>query len=56
MFTTVAASTHTKSIELWKGLCKTMDPLDEKVNFHEDTFTTIPPQPNNKPSEEHPLL
>ena len=56
MFTTVASSIDTKSIELWKGLYKTMDPLDEKVNFHEDTFTTIPTQPNNKLSEEHPLL
>eukprot|EP00957_Ditylum_brightwellii_P193666 14747838-Ditylum_brightwellii.AAC.1 len=33
-----------------------MDPLDEKVNVHEGTFTTISTQPNNKPSEEHPLL
>ena len=56
MFTTVAASTDTKSIELWKGLYKTMDPLDEKISFHNNTFTTIPTQPNNKPSEEHPLL
>ena len=56
MFTTVAALTDTKSIELWKGLYKTMDPLDEKANFHENTFTTIPTQSSNKPSEEHPLL
>eukprot|EP00957_Ditylum_brightwellii_P110318 8413868-Ditylum_brightwellii.AAC.1 len=33
-----------------------MDPLDEKGSFHVNTFTTIKPQPNNKPSEEHPLL
>ena len=56
MFTTIAASTDTQSIELWKGLYKTIDPLDEKVNFHNNIFTTIPTQLNNESSEEHPLL
>eukprot|EP00957_Ditylum_brightwellii_P035982 2726326-Ditylum_brightwellii.AAC.1 len=57
MFTTIAASSDTDKIDIWKGLQKFSPCLDVLRTFNDDTFNNNSSQSNPTPqqSKEHPL-